>query len=210
MSNQKIDLLMMAVMSDYVNGIKPYNFRELKGKVDLVSMMLESAHEIEENSSLTPDILNNQPAKSVESKIELSDAHLGGLYNLDEYLTELPHEAKVTDSIKENESSDEDTLKTETFKRWPQEFVDRLVTWSFDVIKTNRSISQDSIAKMFLAKFEDEIPENEKKSIGKNRPMYINKLHKNIYNNLIKKNGSVEFDNNMYWYVKVRYESAAN
>ena len=197
---------MMTVMTQYVNKEKTYNFLELKGAVEFASLMLENEFKVEDTSSAVQLISNIQPPKSIESAKDSSNENFDGLYYL---MSESSNEVKDT-STEEDEPSNKATPESETFKRWPQEFVNRIVAWSLNVIKSERSITQDNIAKMFLAKFDNEIPEHEKKSIGKNRPAYINKLHKNIYNNLIKKNGSVEFDQNKYWYVKVRYESVSN
>jgi hypothetical protein len=209
MSNQKIDFYMMTVMTQYVNKEKTYNFLELKGAVEFASLMLENAFKVEDIPYAAQEFSNTMHDKSIESAKDSPNEHFNGLYYFNEYLSESSNEAKDT-SIQEDKPLSEETLVTETFTRWPRELVDRIVLWSIDIIRSERSITQNNIAKMFLANFGSEIPEREKKSTGKNRAMYINKLHKNIYNNLIKKNGSVEFDKNTYWYVKVRYESVSN
>ena len=206
MSNQKIDFYMMTVMTQYVNKEKTYNFLELKGAVEFASLMLENAFKVEDIPSATQEFSNTMHDKSIESAKDSSNEHFDGLYYL---MPESSNEANDI-STEEDKPLSEETLVTESFRRWPQELVNRIVLWSLDIIRSERFITQDNIAKMFLENFGSEIPEHEKKSIGKNRAMYINKLHKNIYNNLIKKNGSVEFDKNTYWYVKVRYESVSN
>jgi hypothetical protein len=184
MSNQNYEIALLRLLSEYVNKKKPFNIGEIKGAIAHYELIVAQS-------------VDEAPAVSLANYADPFLAIQKSLFEDSAYDSE-------SDEAQTNESS-EDTQKV-SFTRWPQKFVDEVVNFSREEIESRRHISQKTLAELFLKKFYDRIPEEERTGDGRSRAKFIDKLHKNIYNNLMK-SGQVEFCNDEYHLIKTVYVS---
>ena len=195
---------MMKEMSDYVNGIKPYHFKELKGKVDILNSIYDSTSEIEgeirineisnfhhlpeeSNDEITPDEIASEqtsfPEKTQLDMNELLGDISGGNISSNS-------QKKIAPSVKKNISV-----------VWKQVFVKQVKDYLYPEILSRKSMTQENVIKIFDRKFLKQVPDCDKVKTETTRPIYHAKVHKLIYNNWIK-SGLIEFHNGIYTVVK--------
>jgi hypothetical protein len=183
MSNQNYEISLLRLLSEYVTKKKPFDIGEIKGAIALYELSVAQ-------------LADEAPAISLAN---YADPFLA----IQKSLFDDPTHESESDEIETTKSVEENTQKV-SFTRWPQKFVDEVVNFSLDTITSRRHITQSALAELFLKKFYDRIPEDERTGDGRSRAKYIDKLHKNIYNNLIKPN-QVEFYNDEYHLIKTVY-----
>lgn len=179
---------MMTVMTQYVNGEKPYTFLELKGAVEFASLMLENTYKGEDNSS------SNQENKTEAVQDNYCPDRVE-ITNSDDV------EIKTENVDKSSESNT--NIKTSSFndKKWRQNFVDEVVEFAHGKLIEKKNITQKDMILLFEKQFLDRVPDNDKIKVGNARAKYVEKLHKTIYNNLILEK-KAEFNNGIYNIVK--------
>jgi hypothetical protein len=184
--------LLLRFLAGYVNGEKDFNIDEIKGGIKMYEMNLQSSTEsnqaqVETESSVS-DSSNNKKNKSyVNLEFDLHD--IGG-------------ELEPVDNNVPQQSSNS---KRTTENKWSQKFVDEISLFALEAITKKRCLPQQELIKLFDKKFYAKVPESDKIQENKARPKYIDKVHKSIYNNLIKSD-KVEYVNGSY--LIIRKESA--
>lgn len=189
MSNQNYEISLLRLLSEYVSKNKPFNIGEIKGAIALYELSVAQ-------------FVDEKPAISLTSYTDPFIAIQKSLF--DDSTDETSAEETSDNDAEMSESSEESSSQKVAFTRWKQTFVDEVVNYSLDVINSRRHISQSALADLILKKFAGQISDDEKIVVGRSRPKFISKLHKNIYNNLILPK-FVEFVNNEYHLVKRVY-----
>ena len=188
MSNQKIDTHIMALMSEYVNGLRPFYLAELEGAIYIAKSMQDDHKEY------------------VHLKGDMSK--ISALQSLIEYKTD----DNTSDSLSENDESLQDVSESgndtnvviKTRKRrsvWKDNFINKIKPDSLNFFQKNPIVDQKDFFTYFEQKFGDEIPAADKVKSGKNgRPLWQLKLHDNV-NVWFVKTGLLIFSNSKYAYI---------
>ena len=189
---------MLRLLSEYVNNNKPFSVSEIEGAIALYKISLE------EDVIDTP--INDMPvtitSNSSDLMFDISDPSLGSYSANNTDLSE-------DEESKANELSEDSTSIEDPTKKWKQVFVDDVVKYFYQKIVTHRYIKRDDAYNEFMNKFSDRIPDFEKVSNGKSKPIAYNKFHKTIYNHLIK-NHKCDHIGGAYILVRTSNISASN
>jgi len=185
MSNQNNNLL-LAFLAEYVSGKKDFNLAEIEGGIHMFKIS---------SSYILP--VDNVEVVLVDSKT----SHVKS-FEITEDIA--PHEVYEIESESDSldfvdDVTDDDVSKTD--KKWSQSFVNQITGFTLEKLTEKKSLTKSEMVAAFDKKFLNQIPDSDKIKIGKSQPKYVSKLHKNIYNKLIKHN-KAEFNNGIYTIVK--------
>lgn len=195
MSNQKIDLTVLSILAEYVNGTRPLNYDEIQGTMR-IAKRLKNGEDI--SLSLLSDTVEAKSSTDSFSQNESEISHPNT-----EVDSEVDSEVDVSEYI-ENTSRTQITLSPAKTRRprnvWSDKFINDFKPEVLTFIEKKGFVKQETLFNFFELHFKDRLNSEDLKKSGKNgRPRWQLKLHDNISVWFVKP-GIVKFSNSIYAY----------
>lgn len=193
MLNQKIDLTVLSILAEYVNGTRPLNYDEIQGTMR-IAKRLKNGEDI--SLSLLSDTVEAKSSTESFSQNESEISHPN---------TEVDSEVDVSEYV-ENISRTQITLSPAKTRRprnvWSDKFIAEFKQDILALIKQKKNVRQETLFNYFESNFKNGLkPEDLEKSGQNGRPRWQLKLHDNI-NVWFIKPGLVQFGDSAYSYIK--------
>lgn len=198
MLNQKIDLTVLSILAEYVNGTRPLNYDEIQGTMR-IAKRLKNGEDI--SISLLSDTAEATSSADTISQNELETSRPNT-----EVDSELDSEVDVSEYISQTTSRTQITLSPAKTRRtrnvWSDKFIKEFKPEVLKFIQKNKVVQQDVLFNFFELHFKNRLKPEDLEKSGKNgRPRWQLKLHDNI-NVWFVKPGVVQFGNSFYSYIK--------
>lgn len=198
MLNQKIDLTVLSILAEYVNGTRPLNYDEIQGTMR-IAKRLKNGEDI--SISLLSDTAEATSSADTISQNELETSRPNT-----EVDSELDSEVDVSEYISQTTSRTQITLSPAKTRRtrnvWSDKFIAEFKQEILTFIKQKKNVRQETLFAYFESNFKNGLkPEDLEKSGQNGRPRWQLKLHDNI-NVWFIKPGLVQFGDSAYSYIK--------
>lgn len=198
MQNQKIDLTVLSILAEYVNGTRPLNYDEIQGTMRIAKRLKNG-----EDISLS---LLSDTAEATSSADTISQNELETSRPNTEVDSELDSEVDVSEYIPQTTSRTQITLSPAKTRRtrnvWSDKFIKEFKPEILTFIKQKKNVRQETLFAYFESNFKNGLkPEDLEKSGQNGRPRWQLKLHDNI-NVWFIKPGLVQFGDSAYSYIK--------
>lgn len=198
MLNQKIDLTVLSILAEYVNGTRPLNYDEIQGTMRIAKRLKNG-----EDISLS---LLSDTAEATSSADTISQNELETSRPNTEVDSELDSEVDVSEYIPQTTSRTQITLSPAKTRRtrnvWSDKFIAEFKQEILTFIKQKKNVRQETLFAYFESNFKNGLkPEDLEKSGQNGRPRWQLKLHDNI-NVWFIKPGLVQFGDSAYSYIK--------
>ena len=193
MYDQKIDLTVLSILAEYVNGTRPLNYDEIQGTMR-IAKRLKNGEDI--SLSLLSDTVETKSSIDSFSQNESEISHPN---------TEVDSEVDVSEYV-ENTSRTQITLSPAKTRRprnvWSDKFIAEFKPEVLKFIQKKRVVQQETLFNFFELHFKDRLkPEDLERSGQNGRPRWQLKLHDNISVWYVKP-GLVQFGDSAYSYIK--------
>jgi len=194
MLNQKIDLTVLSLLAEYVNGSRPLNYDEIQGTVRI-------AKRLRDGEDISISLLSNNVESVSSTEVFSQNVFDNPLSNAD-----LDSEVDVSEYISQNTSCTQIILEPVKTRRarsvWSDKFIAEFKSKILAFIENKGVVKQETLFNYFESNFKYGLkPEDLEKSGPNGRPRWQLKLHDNI-NVWFIKTGFVQFGDSSYAFIK--------